>query len=216
MAEGGMTLYKVTGPAGEPIHGGSGWWPLPKVDRLGRVHKGAWLKVHGPITACVTGLHLTEYPDVWLPQQRAFVVWEAEGRGDTDSASTKVAYREARLLRSVAAIADEDVDAWRRWVVPARTVKFSLAGIAAFNEERSRVIALIPQPGRRLVFGVHRIEKPTERYCAAWPTPSSFERAMRSRSIRRGRELLGMPSNFDRALERGESWAIDILRGAAG
>ena len=65
-----MTLYKLTGPEGEPVHGGSGEWPLPTEDG-----PGEWRSVKGDIIPCRNGLHLLERDDIrrWV---REGVLWE--------------------------------------------------------------------------------------------------------------------------------------------
>jgi hypothetical protein len=94
-------LYKVVGPAGEAIHGGSGTWLLPNGDEAAE-----WMPpIVGRLQACVRGYHLTPTPiEFWAPESRVF---EAEWRGDIDdeglmlAAAKKVAVRECRLLREL-------------------------------------------------------------------------------------------------------------------
>jgi len=96
-----MKLFKVVGPEGQAVHGGSLNWSLPENDKPGK-----WHSVKGEIEVCHRGLHLTPSPiDFWLPNSRVF---EAEYRGDVDDSQlgqkreSKVAVREARLVREVA------------------------------------------------------------------------------------------------------------------
>jgi hypothetical protein len=91
-----VTLYKVTGPSGEPLHGGFGNWPLPHDGE-----PGAWREVNGELVMRRRGLHLTSEPARWWrPGCRIFPA-EAEGiRGEPD-ADRKVVCRRARLLREL-------------------------------------------------------------------------------------------------------------------
>ena len=89
-------LYKITGPKGEAVHGGFGSWKLPRDKRA-----GAWMPEIHDVQCCSRGYHLLTVAGFseWL--KTAAVVWEAEGRGATDSQGTKTAFAEARLLRKV-------------------------------------------------------------------------------------------------------------------
>lgn len=89
-------LYKIVGPAGEPLNGGSGQWPLPTA-----IDPGAWWEVSGPVVACRNGLHLTdaEHLETWLPPiGQPFVIYRAEVRGDVVNAGGKWVAECARLL----------------------------------------------------------------------------------------------------------------------
>jgi len=81
-----MTLYKVTGPNGESVHGGKGRWT-----------KGRWRSVRGPLVACENGLHLCTADQLinWLGP----VIWEAEAEGETLDAGDKIVARKARVIR---------------------------------------------------------------------------------------------------------------------
>jgi hypothetical protein len=71
-------LYKVTGPNGEPLHGGSGTWPLPTADG-----PGEWWDIPGEVQGCRSGLHLTDREHLmsWVPNAGDPIVWRAEVRG---------------------------------------------------------------------------------------------------------------------------------------
>ena len=88
------TLYKVLGPKGEAIHGGSATWALPN----GK--PGKWMpKIADPV-CCEQGYHLVELPALaeWLRDD--CTIYLAEGKGPSDSDGTgKTAFSEARLLR---------------------------------------------------------------------------------------------------------------------
>ena len=87
------TLYKVLDAAGSAFHGGNGSWHLPKGTRPGK-----WLSaVEGEIVLCSNGYHLIPADSLieWLGP----TLYEAEGRGDQQTDSTKIAFREARLIR---------------------------------------------------------------------------------------------------------------------
>lgn len=72
-----LKLYKVTGPNGEPLHGGAGRWSLPNGDE-----PGAWWDVD-TVEACRSGLHLTDaaHLPTWYPNYGDPIVWRAEVRG---------------------------------------------------------------------------------------------------------------------------------------
>ena len=88
------SLYKVTAENGEPYHGGSGAWGLPKGNRPGK-----WRSVDGDLRPCRNGLHLSRKSDIleWLGP----VIWEAEYDGEIIEQPDKVVVRKARLLRRV-------------------------------------------------------------------------------------------------------------------
>lgn len=90
-------LYKVTLADGNPSHGGSGCWSLPKGSR-----PGAWMPVVENPLCCTRGYHLVTDAQLltWLDRV-GLVVWEAEGRGKRHANSDKAAYAEARLIRRV-------------------------------------------------------------------------------------------------------------------
>ena len=89
-------LYKVIGPNGEPLHGGSGNWPLPKDGQ-----PGEWREETGKLRLCFRGLHLvTEPARWWQPQCRIFAV-EAEGIVGEPDGEGKVVCRRVRLLREI-------------------------------------------------------------------------------------------------------------------
>lgn len=100
-----MKLYKIVGPTGEPLHGGSGAWHLPA--RKGRPAK--WMEpVTGDVRACRNGYHLVKADGLmeWLSPGPALLC-EAEGRGDSDcDDGQKTAFREARILRVVGPLND--------------------------------------------------------------------------------------------------------------
>lgn len=94
-----MTLYKITGLAGEPLHGGSGTWSLPVGKRPGK-----WMPKIADVQACSRGYHLTPAVAIidWLPPSgKAAYLFEAEGRGDQSSDGEKIAFAQARLLKPV-------------------------------------------------------------------------------------------------------------------
>lgn len=98
------TYYKVLGPNGESVNGGSLDWSLPTVDG-GVVTPGAWAKVTSKIELCERGLHLTSAPAVWW--QKGFRVFEAEVDpsakidGPQVREGDKIAVSKCRLLREV-------------------------------------------------------------------------------------------------------------------
>lgn len=92
-----MTLYKVLGPNGESIHGGTGTWFLPKGKRPGK-----WMPKVEHVWVCSSGYHLVTITALprWLILD--CTIWEAEGRGAEDGdAQGKTAFAQARLLRRV-------------------------------------------------------------------------------------------------------------------
>lgn len=87
-----MTFYKVTGPKGESVHGGTGSWPLPRGARPGK-----FLTVEGEIRACHRGLHFCREDQLldWLGP----AVWEFEPRGEIIDAGGKLVCAKGRLVR---------------------------------------------------------------------------------------------------------------------
>ena len=91
-------LFKVLGADGKPLHGGTGDWPLPTVNRAGR-----WLQVAGNLACCVNGLHLTSDPLRWWRQRARVFVAEAKPLELHGDYSDKAAFRRVRLLYEVTA-----------------------------------------------------------------------------------------------------------------
>lgn len=92
------TLYKITGPNGEPIHGGSGQWDLPKDGK-----PGAWWDLTGPIEPCRNALHVTDaaHLDRWYDDRAGYggaIIHRVEVRGVIINAGDKYAVSSARLL----------------------------------------------------------------------------------------------------------------------
>jgi hypothetical protein len=91
-------LYKVTGPNGEALHGGTGCWHLPIGKRPGK-----WMPpVKGVLRSCSNGYHLATVEQV-LPwcYGEGFVLWEAEARGHIVDAGDKTVAESARLIKPV-------------------------------------------------------------------------------------------------------------------
>jgi hypothetical protein len=91
--------YKITGPKGEPLYGGSGNWALPVGKKPGK-----WMLKVENVEACNAGYHLVEAVGIveWLPRApQTGLLWEAEGRGDSDKKGTKTAFAQARLIKPV-------------------------------------------------------------------------------------------------------------------
>jgi len=91
--------YKITGPKGEPLHGGSGDWSLPVGKKPGK-----WMPEIKKVMACKSGYHLAEATGIisWLPYApQTGLLWQAEGRGDSDKEDTKTAFAQARLIKLV-------------------------------------------------------------------------------------------------------------------
>lgn len=91
--------YKITGPKGEPLHGGSGNWSLPVGKKPGK-----WMPQVENVKACEAGYHLVEAVGIveWLPRApKTGLLWEAQGRGDSDKENTKTAFAQARLIKLV-------------------------------------------------------------------------------------------------------------------
>jgi len=95
------TLYKLTGPKGEPVHGGSGTWSLPRGKR-----PGTWRQVEGSLRPCENGLHLLRATDIrqWM---RAGILWEVEAGTEQIDHGDKVVVRRARLIRKAATLDDK-------------------------------------------------------------------------------------------------------------
>ncbi len=196
-------LLKVTGPSGEPLHGGSGSWPLPRKAKSGRWLPGRWRRVKDQVLACVNGLHLTddEHITAWLPKKGGYVVWLAEGRGDSHSdRDDKVAFREARLLRPLLTVTEEAAVAFRR--ATGRNWPSSI-------DEMTKFLATygLPTFGESPVFGVHRLAEP---YAPAWPTAAAVKRQRFQRMIATSRSLLGIPRSLDALVQSEQPGAYDI------
>ena len=89
-------LYKVLWRNGEPAHGGSGKWHLPKGKRPGK-----WMPQIEDPTCCRRGYHLAAAGQLLQWLSPGLVVWEAEGRGAHHDKYDKSAWAEARLVRKV-------------------------------------------------------------------------------------------------------------------
>ena len=93
------TLYKILDTTGHACHGGTGKWHLPTLKPDGTWKPGRWMpKVENPV-ACARGYHLFEAKDVleWI----GATCYVAEHRGAVDTAPSKVAVEQARLLYPV-------------------------------------------------------------------------------------------------------------------
>ena len=93
------TLYKITGPNGEPLHGGSGLWHLPTKGKPGK-----WMPKLDHVKACRSGYHLVTAIGIveWLPHApQTGVLWLAEGRGASDGDGSKTAFAQARLVKKI-------------------------------------------------------------------------------------------------------------------
>ena len=93
------TLYKITGPNGEPLHGGSGLWHLPTKGKPGK-----WMPKLDRVKACSSGYHLVTAIGIvdWLPHApQTGVLWLAEGRGASDGDGSKTAFAQARLVKKI-------------------------------------------------------------------------------------------------------------------
>lgn len=92
-------LYKIVGLEGEPLHGGTGKWTLPK----GK-HPSKWMPKIENVEACRRGYHLIPAKAIveWLPRApHTGYLCEAEGYGASDKNGDKIAFAEARLLEVV-------------------------------------------------------------------------------------------------------------------
>jgi hypothetical protein len=91
-------LFKLTTTKGEPVHGGSGKWSLPRGAK-----PGAWREVTGKVVPCENGLHLLRAQDIghWF---REGVLWEVEAGPERIDHGDKIVVRKARLLRKAATL----------------------------------------------------------------------------------------------------------------
>lgn len=96
-------LYKLVGPAGECVNGGSGDWPLPTA-----TEPGAWREVDGPLQACVNGLHLTDAAHIRHWARGSVILYRAEVDGEAFDEGEKWVARRVRLLprRKAATVVD--------------------------------------------------------------------------------------------------------------
>lgn len=91
-------LYKIVGPNGEALHGGSGCWHMPTRGRPGK-----WMPAVADVRACHSGYHLVTAAGLlgWLPRNDGLLC-EAEGRGARDSDDgKKTAFAQARIVRVI-------------------------------------------------------------------------------------------------------------------
>ena len=97
-------LYKILGGEGESCDGGNFAWSLPKDGKPGDWHR---IPDHIRVETCYRGLHVTRDPACWWkPGRMVFEVEVAGDAGEFHEDKQKIAYREVRLMRRVAA---EDV-----------------------------------------------------------------------------------------------------------
>ena len=91
------TLYKITGPNGECLNGGTGTWSLPH-DGL----PGEWWRVDGPVEPCRNGLHVTNAANLrtWIGG-RDSRVWRVEVGGEIVDGGSKYACEAVRLVQEV-------------------------------------------------------------------------------------------------------------------
>lgn len=90
-----MDLYKIVGPNGECLNGGSGDWPLP-IDGK----PGEWRTVDGPLEACRNGLHLATDAQVphWYNAYQGGIVYRVETDGPLLDNGDKWVAGKVRLL----------------------------------------------------------------------------------------------------------------------
>jgi len=93
------TLYKVTGPNGESIHGGTFTYDLPTLNDDGTWAPGEWTPKIESVRVCHRGYHLTTDYVKWL--KLGCLIWTAEGRGGEDTEDDKTAFGESRCLAGV-------------------------------------------------------------------------------------------------------------------
>lgn len=88
-------LYKIVGPNGECLNGGSGAWSLPDGDK-----PGEWREVGGPIVPCRNGLHLATAAQLpqWYHTDSESVVYRAETDGPLLDHGDKWVAVKVRLL----------------------------------------------------------------------------------------------------------------------
>lgn len=198
-------VYKVLAEDGRPAHGGTGTWPLPTVDRLGRRRPGRWWKVEGDIVACANGLHLVPAATMgqWVDNAAARFVYEAEWDGEVDDRSQgKIAVRRARLLRFIGEVTPEvlkDIkDNFMYWD-EGRVANHIVTGteMIRYFETPDR---LRPDPSK-LVFGVHRIPAREAEGAPAWPSFSTI----RKRANARWKNMLKRTA---RELELARMWEV--------
>lgn len=90
-------LFKILGPNGKAIHGGTGSWPLPKDGE-----PGEWMEVEGEPSCCRSGLHLVSDPlRWWQPKARLFVAEPDLTRPMSSDNFEKAAFQRARLVEEI-------------------------------------------------------------------------------------------------------------------
>lgn len=129
-------LYKVTGPRGECLNGGSGVWPLPVGDR-----PGEWWDIAGDLEPCRNGLHLTDAANLaaWLPRGGlAYRVWRVETRGAILDTGKKYAAQSVRLL-------PPNTAAERRYAAAGKRYASALARAETAYQRAMRAASRIPE-----------------------------------------------------------------------
>lgn len=89
--------YKVVGPKGQAISGGSGVWKMPKGDK-----PGDWMPKVDYVHACHSGYHLIPKHGIRSWANPGYQLCIAEGRGIQDDgrhSDGKVAFAEARIIK---------------------------------------------------------------------------------------------------------------------
>jgi len=88
-------FYKVLGPNGECIHGGTGSWPLPQGNE-----PGAWMpKIEGELKFCKRGYHVLRFEHLvrWLGP----TIWRVEIAGEVLEDADKCLVRTTRLVSKI-------------------------------------------------------------------------------------------------------------------
>jgi hypothetical protein len=122
-----MIYYKVLGPNGESINGGTGRWPLPKDGQ-----PGEWVEVAGPpLIPCKHGLHVCTIDQlpIWLGP----TIWRVEIDGELLRQDNKCVVRRARLLSRC--------DAWTE-----QTARLFAVACASRALDRERAAGREPDP----------------------------------------------------------------------
>lgn len=109
-----VALFKVTSRTGAPLHGGSGKWPLPKLNEDGTWTPGEWREIRSKAVTCQSGLHFSDAQHIktWAsgsnssyylgtPYEEAVWLVEVEGWVMRSGDDRKWVARKARLVRQV-------------------------------------------------------------------------------------------------------------------
>lgn len=91
--------YKIVGPNGEAVNGGSGKWSMPKNGK-----PGDWMPTVSHVEACASGYHLVPDYGIYAWGRSGDKLCVAEGRGESHEggySDGKTSFAEARIIKVI-------------------------------------------------------------------------------------------------------------------